>query len=57
MKTDGDASPNLNRKNTSRINKDNVTDIAAIKEKNERLAFNPDGTAKIYVDENTAKNF
>jgi hypothetical protein len=57
MKAEGETSSYLNRKNTSRINKDNISDIAVIKERNEMLSFNPDGTAKIYVDENTAKNF
>ena len=40
------------RKNTSRINKENVTDIAAIQEKKEQEQIDLN---KIYVDDETAK--
>jgi hypothetical protein len=51
-KTADDNNSSLGRKNTSRINKDNVTDIDAIKEKNEQEQKDPN---KIYVDDETAK--
>jgi hypothetical protein len=51
-KTADDNSSSIGRKNTSRINKDNVTDIDAIKEKNEQEQKDLN---KIYVDDETAK--
>jgi hypothetical protein len=47
-----DNSSSIGRKNTSRINKDNVTDIDAIKEMNEQEQKDLN---KIYVDDETAK--
>lgn len=45
-------SSSITRKNTSRINKNNVTDIEALKEKKEQEQKDP---KKIYVDDETAK--
>ena len=49
---DDKSSSSYGRKNTSRINKDNITDISAIKEKSETEHKDPNN---IYVDHETAK--
>lgn len=49
---DDKSSLSYGRKNTSRINKDNVTEISAIKEKSDTEQNDPN---KIYVDHETAK--
>jgi len=47
----------LARLNTSRLNKDNVSDIAAIMDKNTDKEIQENKSRKIYVDEETAKRF